>query len=51
MHKLLIKAKFDYKITILLTCNYKVLKGNLDPQQNQIKENNIQTNKVFISRY
>ena len=32
MHKLLTKARYSYKMTTLLVCNYKALKKDLDLQ-------------------
>ena len=49
--KLLTKARFGYKMIALLACNYKVLKKNLNLQQNQIKKDYISINKMLMNRY
>ena len=49
--KLLIKAKVSYRMTQSLTLNCKALKGDLDSQQDLIKEDHILINGMLTSKY
>ena len=49
--KLLTKAELSYRMTQLLSRNRKVLRENLDSQWDPIKESEIPTNGMLVSKY